>query len=825
MLVRVRQPAASAPASPSDLDEPRTPQYGPDLPEKVPLPPDLPAPDLKPFPDPVRSGPEIRIDSPNACLADVIDDAPEGATLLLPPGKYIESITIGKSLNFVGIGKVSISANGAEDTVTVTGGFVTFEGISIKHLGPHAKPAFSIHSGCASFTNCKIRSANATAIFVDGDVQLRLLNSQLIGSTLPALSLTQTAELIAEGCLFRDSEVFAVVSKARSKSHFTQCRFANCRRGAILSIDDSRVFVDSCAFTESTIEIESTSQAVISGSQVFHRIHSGIIAGKTSTVFVTGTSFDSPEFTGMETRPRLSRRSSVRSSPIVAADSQSPGLETRSLLGLRSQSSVRGSPIVCSETHFIGLEGRGESTIKSSHNHFRNAALVLWGSSKADSANDSFTGDSNFAVSLKQNAVLNINDFELSNLGGCGFVANDETVLNVQNGSIYNARKSGIVAQVGPQIAVTDTTISECGECGLLITRVSQLSLTRVAVSKSGKSGGELNFIENLSIQNSTFNENGECGLLISRSRPVITECEFHENALSGIHLGERSAAEVQECKFVENIKCGILVRSSSRATLLRPSFTGNHWTAAFVEVGSNLVLRDGEFNANQLGLAVEGTAAVETTKFRGHGGAAVQISGTAEFAKLTFKDETNCAIVQGGTLKLTDSSFSNCQTCIAATKGASVTASNCDFVETQGLYSVHIANSIVAVQNCCFLQNADVSIFCQGELRVSNSTFSGGSANGSRAAIVFDEGSGQITKNKFTIKAMCSIEVDSGAPEIADNTIAGETKYGIFLGLPAAPRVFENTFQGTHQLRVWRERANEPPSPGHSRQMQTDHV
>ena len=727
-----------------------TPTYTPQPPPKVSSSngqlPQLPLKDV-PAPPP---GERIQVTvGGRGCIGRAIEQAPEGATIVIPPGKYTECLTVAKTLSFVADGEVIIIGDGSGETINITAQSASFEGISVEQTKNRSKAGVSISNGKVLMKNCKVKSLAVAAVNVKGDGCVKLLRCHLLGNVSPALLGMQNAEIFAEGCVFSHTRALAATIKGNTQAVFVQCTFQENAKGGFSAIEQSVAVLDSCRFLGCNLDVANDSRNnVVVGCYVEKQGGSGIVCAGNSEVRV----FD------------------------------------------------------C-EVNGCCIDTRNNSTVEMGSNKYSHGSLLVWGSSRTKSSKDTFSGETPVAIGVSQNSTLDISFPRISDVTGCGLVAYGDCAVQIQNGSISGCGGTGIMAHSGARLNVSDTQVSGCKEFGVLSNDTQETTLRKCSFRNCIKSGAELTRVRFCTATETSFQNCRKCGVVLTDTSASFEKCDFIGNGYSGCHCGQ-SSASFTECKFDRNQKGGLFACNSSRISGGKYTFTNCEWAAVYIEAGSCFDINGATFEDNQLGIMAVGECNLSEATFKKHKSLALQISDRCTVNGGTFSDE-KCAVAifsEGGSaqVRMTGVKFTNNATHLEISQQASCEFVECEFANASNESAVHVLDASATFRSCTFTRNRQIALVSEGSTTVSESTIT----ESGKVGILFKgNASGTVRDSKFENNGDCSILCVSGAPAILNNEIKGGTlsKFGVYLCQEATAQIEGNKFERNSMANIWR--------------------
>jgi hypothetical protein len=427
-IVAINVPPSTPTEAYQHRDPGPTPIYADEPLPKVDSDPSLTQPKLSPFPERSVAGPSITVDTSQ--FYQLIESSLEGSTLVFSAGIYTRSLTIRKPLNLVADGRASLHSDGSGEAVVVDvgpGKTVTFDGLSINQKCSFAQPAVTVLSGCASFTNCSIRSGGIASILLRHKAQLSLNRCLVKAASSPCLNAMDSSQVNATGCVFSHSEMIGVTLKLSSVGIFTQCWFKQCAKGGLLATETSQVYVDSSRFMGCNAAFDNDTRGVVTG---------------------------------------------------CAFEGRSEGKDTIAcgiVCAMKSSCSVYDNTILSA-----CVDVRENATAELRRNKFVAGELIVWGSSQCNSGQDSFTGEVLTAIRVFNEAHLVASDLKMEKVHKYGIVAENSCDVNMTDVQLASPGNTGVMALEDATVRVANGTIVAAGAFGVVVQAAKRVELSNL---------------------------------------------------------------------------------------------------------------------------------------------------------------------------------------------------------------------------------------------------------------------------------------------------------------------------------------------------------
>ncbi|HJN72982.1 MAG TPA: right-handed parallel beta-helix repeat-containing protein [Myxococcota bacterium] len=227
--------------------------YGIESPPLPPVPPQLLDPDTAPEAPRRAPGADDIVVQVGDSLGDVIQAAPEGATVWLAAGTHRldGEWKLERSLTFVGeqIGRTVLEGTSTDDWFLVTAGTVVFEDLFFRRLGPKDAAADVLAAAGGTLEVRRCRLGGATAYDNSGGCGMRLwgeaqgsIRDSLVEHNDGAVTIRDTARGEVEGIIARHHRA-GIYVWGESRARVVGCQVEACQDHGIGVFSDAEVDV------------------------------------------------------------------------------------------------------------------------------------------------------------------------------------------------------------------------------------------------------------------------------------------------------------------------------------------------------------------------------------------------------------------------------------------------------------------------------------------------------------------------------------------------------------------------------------------------------
>ncbi len=464
-------------------------------------------------------------------IADAVADAPEGALIVVAPGRYSENLVLSKPVTITaeqGIGTVTVqSVSGVAVAVETT--FAALSGLVVVSTDQE-NPAVVVVQGQLGLTECSVEGAGWSSVFASGD-----------------------GTVLMRDCTVRNKIGAGVVVTARDNSALESCRFEGLGTSAVVVADDGWLTMRACTVTKvggngiclngrGTLKIEDTAISETGKPAIAVEQQATITGTRISVSDVRGIGFYLA--TSGEVALESSSVERVGGEAVFVAEGCKPelrGLRIRNAgpRGVHFGGRSGGKVIDC---EVVDVAGVGVHVTDRSVPEFDQ--LLVSGSAKAGvrvtEAADPFfrrlrvLGSDGPAVEVDESGRGTMENVEVE--GG-------EVGLRIAGGARLTANGLSIRDTTGAGVEVTDAA----------------LVLASGSITGSGGHGIHVGVGANLSVAHSRVRSSSGVGCLFAEGAAGnVTDSEFSGGKADGVRLETRDAVRILACTVRDNHGSGL---------------------------------------------------------------------------------------------------------------------------------------------------------------------------------------------------------------------------------------------------------------------------
>lgn len=712
-------------------------------------PPPLPLPSF-----PVQSAPEIPSSfsqqikvnpSVDNAINMALNQAADGALIIVPAGDYKESLKITKNVHFRADGNVRLLSDTILDVVNANADIISFDGFTFRQEESQSAGAAIVNTGSLLLKNCTLYSHFMPTFIVKSNAKAFLCNCNLECQDTTALLTREDSYCYCENVVFTAPKANGVMTREKSVAKFVQCSAKEVGKSSFLFMDTSKFL-----FENATIDLpfEITSQSsfgMVRGCTVnnqYLKLHGS------ATSYIVGCTFNHGGLNCYET-------CGVRVCDCTFVDqTETPG-------------------IVC----------YGDSTIETHNNTFK---LCSAGA----------------AVGIYNNGEFTDNTGKYYDLHGVAFLAFGEgATLSLQRTAIVNAANGGIVAHTGAKVTINESLIDKINSVGILLKKANQLEIKASKISNCKLSGIDASEIDaSLLVDHCILSDNGDSGIVAtgngSSTQFTVTASDFtnnkygvelgnctytvdhimlFQNTNGGIHVNQNSTGTIENTGLSNNGNYGVCVSSNASGTLNKVKLIQNPDTGVYVVSGGQVTLSNCEIKSHEnIALLSENS------------------ESKLKIEKCVFV--RNCVALQSineSILEVTESRFEDNGIHVEIGSNAKGTIKSSSFQLSGNGIGINIGeNGIATFEECEIHDEAKAGIANGGNLTLTNSTVEDCGITG---VYWYGNSTGEISSNKIIKNGPCGIQIMKGDVSIHDNSIKGHHAFGIHVDKEASTRIENN--------------------------------
>ncbi|KFU75670.1 Right handed beta helix region [Amycolatopsis lurida] len=460
-------------------------------------------------------------------IGEAVAGAPEGALIVVAPGRYIENVTVSKPVTITaehGAGTVVIIAK-AGVAVTMTAASAALTGITAVSTDAD-NPAVLVTQGQLSLTECSLEGAGWSTIYASGE-----------------------GTVLMRGCEVRNYTGAGVVVTSPQGGVLESCRFAEIGTSAVVVADDGTLVIRAC-----TVSGAAGNGICLNGR--------GRLTVEDTTISGTSKPAVAVEQQAMIAAKRL-YASDLTGIGFYLASSGEVTLEecTVERAGAEGVFVAEGCKPV--------LRGCRVQTAGSRGVHFsaRSGGTVT----RCD-----VSGVTGIGVNVTERAAPEFHHLSISGCSGSGLKVSDAADPFFRRLHVRGSDGVGIEIEDGGRGLMENVEI-DGGGVGLRVVAGSRLVVNGLSIRNTANAGVEV-AEATLSLADSALEGTGGDGVHAGTGATLsLLRCRVHSSAGAGCRFGEGSSGTVTESEFSSGKSDGIVLETGESVRVASCTVRDNH--------------------------------------------------------------------------------------------------------------------------------------------------------------------------------------------------------------------------------------------------------
>jgi SpoVK/Ycf46/Vps4 family AAA+-type ATPase len=490
-------------------------------------------------------------------IAAAMAGAPNGATIMVDPGSYAESLVFRQTATIVAAsssGEVTVEAPSGP-AVSVAAGSATLRQVVLRGRDA-ALPAVDVAGGSLTLDHCDIDAAakaglaargTGTAVFMNGG---RVRNSAGLG-----VVITEGASGTFEQVVVEHVGSDGLTISSGADPAFRQCTISDIKGVGVTTCDNARGVIQGCEITR------VSGVAVAFGDRSSTRMSSAWIHD-TGDVGVLITSGARPVLEDCEVRD-------TGSHGMLLTEGADPVVRRCSVTrtageGISVSGVSRGTFTECTvtDTAAAGVLVGGGSDPVFSKCRFRTtakAALVVTDAAAGTFDRVDVRGTGQHGIEIRSGANPLLRQANVAGCRGHGFTVTGDGRGRIEDSVVEGAGSAGIRTATGGFPDVRGTRFTGSAEVGVLVASGGRCVLRECEVTGSGTGGVVVEDGGDISVSRSLVQESHGTGVMLADgAQGRLTACEIAANEGDGIVVGSSQSVLVRDCTVRDNHGAGL---------------------------------------------------------------------------------------------------------------------------------------------------------------------------------------------------------------------------------------------------------------------------
>jgi SpoVK/Ycf46/Vps4 family AAA+-type ATPase len=493
----------------------------------------------------------------HSSLAAALAAAPDGATIVVDPGAYVESLVFHQTATIVAAntsGTVSVEPP-TGPAVSVAAGSATVRQVTFRGTDA-TQPAVEVSGGSLTLDRCEIDAAAKAALEARGTgVTVAMNGGRIRNSAGLGVVIADGASGAFEQTVIEHISSDGVTISSGADPAFRQCTISDVKGAGVTTRDSARGTLAGCEITR------------ISGTAVAFREYSSTRMSSawihdTSDVGVLVTSGARPMLEDCEIRD-------TGSHGMLLTEGADPVVRRCSITrtageGISVGGVSRGTFTECTvtDTAAAGVLVGGESDPVFAKCRFRataKAALIVTDAAAGTFDRVDVRGTGQHGIEIRSGANPLLRQASVAGCRGHGLTVTEDGRGRIEDSVVEGAGSAGLRTASGGFPDVRGSRLSGSAEAGVLVASGGRCVLRECEVTGSGMGGVVVEDGGDISVSRSLVHESRGTGVLLAEgAQGRLTACEIAGNEGDGIVVGSSQSVLVRDCTVRDNRGAGL---------------------------------------------------------------------------------------------------------------------------------------------------------------------------------------------------------------------------------------------------------------------------
>jgi nitrous oxidase accessory protein NosD len=687
---------------------------------------------------------QLTYDKSQTTLQQFIENAAPYSVIDLPPGEYVEEITIRKPLYIRGNGAATVTGLGNQDVFFVAADYVVLDGLAIKQGETRRGGAIVCQAGYLKVVNCRITAGSLSAISASAKATVEIDGCELFDSYNPGLMVQDSAIVQCQNTQVHDGRTNGILVTSEATLYLTNVKVFKHPQSGISVQGKAHLRakqLDVYGNVQGGIEILTQGSVVIEDSSVHDQASgTGILVNGASGAIVRRTQFARNSMASL----KVDHATVVRSEENRYADAESSVLI---IVHDRSYVLSEGDYATGTGTAAIAVFNNGTfDGTKLTLENVAGAGALVYETGMMKLKDSKLVRSGKIGFQVRDASFIEFDGVEISEVPGAlmiltevsGFVRNSKfigggsigvevtqtEVFEFTNCHFEGQQGAGISLRGRNQLQFNQCKFNRCGQLGVdLMGKDCTPTFTGCELAGNGLFGFNLAKGCHPRIVETVITEAGRMGVSLSGASCTCQKVEIAKCASVGFALSDQAQAIFEGCNIHSNGMFGIQVNGQGAKFQASGTTFANHVGQTGISViglgggagfctgctfvnamnphielrqGSTVTLENCDVGATTSGIGAQA-----------HDGGILELSGTK------FHGLSKFAVMVGenGVLKATNSTISECGVGgLYTNPGANVELTGCTF-EKNGQYAMQLTGGIVKTSHCVIRNHSTFGI------------------------------------------------------------------------------------------------------------------
>jgi len=482
--------------------------------------------------------------------------APDGATVVVHPGAYTESVVLRRSVTLIAEQPETVAVESrVGPALALTAGSAAVSGITLRTADPQA-PVVAVSGGTLTMEGCEVAAASRVAIEARGTgTAVSMRTGRVRNSAGSGVVISEGAAGTFDRTVIEKVSADGVVILSGANPAFRECTISEVRGVGFTAADDAQGSVHGCEITGVSgvaVLIGARSATRLTSARIHDNSDVGVLVEAQARpvledceVYGTG-SHGVVLNSGADPAIRRCRISRTAGNGVMV-QGQSRGAFSDCMVTDTAEAGV----VVCGGSDPVFAMCRVQQTTK--------ATLVVIEAAAGTFDQADLRGSGHHGIEIGAGANPLLRRVTVAGCRGHGLTVRDEGRGRIEDSVVEAAEASGIHTASGGYPDVRGTRFEGCGDAGVLVAAGGQVVMRECEVTAAGATGVMVEDGGNASVSRSRIRDCGGAGIVFAEgAQGRLMGCEVMGNQGDGIAVSSSQGVVVRDCTVQRNRGAGL---------------------------------------------------------------------------------------------------------------------------------------------------------------------------------------------------------------------------------------------------------------------------
>jgi len=502
----------------------------------------------------VTPGTEILVVSPfdpadHRTIGEALARARTGARVVVRPGIYRESLTIGRRVEIVGDGPVDeIVVEAPEgNALLMKGEMARVRGLTLRAVDRSGRPGYAVHvpAGQLILEECHVGSESLACLAASGaGANLLLRRCQVRGGASAGVLVLDRGQALLEDCELRDHAGAGAEARRGGAVTLRRCRIASCAEAGVLVHEQGQAVLEACdvhGHAGAGAECREGGDLTLRRCKVRQCQGAGVYAHGDGKTALEDCELAENGLANLEAR--------LGGNPILRRCRLRGGKQAGALFGRDAQGLLEDCELEGNTRAAVEIRGSGNPTLRRC---------------------------------------------TARRCGDVGVMVHDRGRGTFEDCDLAEAAWAVLVVRRGAAPVLRRCKIHDGLKAGALLAARGGGLLEECEVFANAGPGVVIGDDANPMLKGCQIRDNGQAGVAVGeKGRGTLEQCAISGNGLAGLVIGAGAAPQVRGCRIEHNRDAGVWARRGAAGSVEGCDLTDNREGALDLESGARLQLRD----------------------------------------------------------------------------------------------------------------------------------------------------------------------------------------------------------------------------------------